>query len=173
MYTCHVHRHRRLYHFTPDSMALTLADGHEVNGKQNFVGWFSCTFFNWSGWNQVWLWNCSSLASCYSFIVRFHYAWEINAALQTASQTLMLTCIWMFQILVIVGTPVVGYYGYFRIIRYSLVWKIMASLTMYFLIGPSNPWILMLYILLDRWEREGERRRDGQVDGPLFKVTVV
>ncbi|KAK7112207.1 hypothetical protein V1264_011692 [Littorina saxatilis] len=52
-------------------------------------------------------------------------------------------------ILVIFGTPLVGRLGYFRVIRYSFVWKIAGGMIMYFLVGPSNPWLVMLFILLD------------------------
>lgn len=50
--------------------------------------------------------------------------------------------------MVIFGAPIVGRFGYFRIIRCSFVFKICSGLLM-FLIGPSNPWLLMLFILLD------------------------
>ena len=56
----------------------------------------------------------------------------------------------LLQILVILGTPLVGRLGYFRIIRYNFLWKFAGGITMYFLIGPSNPWFIMLFILLDR-----------------------
>lgn len=51
-------------------------------------------------------------------------------------------------LLVIFGTPLIGRIGYFRAIRYNFVWKVFGGLTMYFL-GPSNPWLVMLFILLD------------------------
>ena len=52
--------------------------------------------------------------------------------------------------MVIFGAPIVGRYGYFRIIRCSFVFKICSGLIMFF-IGRSNPWLLMLFILLDTW----------------------
>nr|KAG5709740.1 hypothetical protein BaRGS_027765 [Batillaria attramentaria] len=51
-------------------------------------------------------------------------------------------------LMVIFGAPIVGRFGYFRIIRCSFVYKICSGLVMYF-IGPSNPWLLMLFIMLD------------------------
>lgn len=51
-------------------------------------------------------------------------------------------------LMVIFGTPIVGRFGYFRIIRGSFVYKICSGFVMY-TIGPSNPWILMLFIMLD------------------------
>ncbi|KAL8584926.1 hypothetical protein ACOMHN_043563 [Nucella lapillus] len=53
-------------------------------------------------------------------------------------------------ILVILSTPLVGHFGYFRTIRYNFVWKIVGGLTMYFLIGRGNSWMIMVYILIDR-----------------------
>nr|KAG5709737.1 hypothetical protein BaRGS_027762 [Batillaria attramentaria] len=55
----------------------------------------------------------------------------------------------LFALLVIFGTPFVGRVGYFRAIRYNFVWKVFGGLAMYFILGPSNPWLLMLFILLD------------------------
>ena len=57
---------------------------------------------------------------------------------------------YLLQMLVIFGTPLVGRLGYFRIIRYNFVWKLISGLTMYFLIGPSNAWLIMLFLILDR-----------------------
>nr|KAG5709739.1 hypothetical protein BaRGS_027764 [Batillaria attramentaria] len=51
-------------------------------------------------------------------------------------------------LLVIFGAPFVGQLGYFRVIRYNFVWKVFGGLLMY-CYGPSNPWLLMLFILLD------------------------
>lgn len=53
-------------------------------------------------------------------------------------------------VLVILSTSLVGHFGYFRTIRYNFVWKIVGGLTMYYLIGPGNSWLIMLYILIDR-----------------------
>ena len=45
-------------HFIP--VTLTLSGGHKVNAKQNQLAWFSCTLFNWSGWNVICCWTSSS-----------------------------------------------------------------------------------------------------------------
>ena len=52
-----------LYHFIPYSVTLMLAGDHKVGGKQNLLASFSCTLFNWSGWNLMWCWSNSSWAS--------------------------------------------------------------------------------------------------------------
>ncbi|KAL8616941.1 hypothetical protein ACOMHN_041859 [Nucella lapillus] len=51
-------------------------------------------------------------------------------------------------LMVIFGAPMVAQFGYFRMIRASFVYKMLSGLVMFFL-GRSNPWLLMLFILLD------------------------
>ncbi|XP_076458236.1 transmembrane protein 180-like [Babylonia areolata] len=51
-------------------------------------------------------------------------------------------------LMVIFGAPIVGRFGYFRTIRVSFVYKMGSGVLMY-LLGRSNPWLLMLFILLD------------------------
>ena len=69
------------YRFKPFSLTFTLPGGRKVNAKQNLLASFSCTLFNWSGWNLVWCWGKSSLASCYYFSVRCNERRETTAAL--------------------------------------------------------------------------------------------
>ncbi|KAK7112206.1 hypothetical protein V1264_011691 [Littorina saxatilis] len=52
-------------------------------------------------------------------------------------------------ILVILGTPLVSRLGYFHVIRYNFTWKVVGGIVMYLFIGSSNPWLIMLFILVD------------------------
>ena len=54
----------------------------------------------------------------------------------------------LFQVLVIFGTSVVRHHGYFRVIRYSFIWKILAGAIFYF-IGGGGVFLLILYLTLD------------------------
>ena len=45
------------YRFRPFSLTLTLAWGHKISTVQNLLASFSCTPFNWWGWNFIWCWG--------------------------------------------------------------------------------------------------------------------
>ena len=49
----------------------------------------------------------------------------------------------------IFGTSVVSRYGYFKVVKYSYIWKIIAG-GLFLLVGPMNVWMLMLYLTCDR-----------------------
>ncbi|KAK3091400.1 hypothetical protein FSP39_019632 [Pinctada imbricata] len=52
------------------------------------------------------------------------------------------------HIMLIVFMPWIAHFSYFRVIRASFIWKIGAGITM-FSLGQWNPWILMVFLLLD------------------------
>ena len=64
-------------------------------------------------------------------------------------QVLKVLLIIVLQMLVIFGTPFVGYFGYFKVYRYAFMWKLIAGALFYFA-GPSSAWLLIAFFLCDR-----------------------
>ena len=66
-HTCHARRHHWLLPFYTTFTDSDLGWESKGQHKQNLLASFSCTLFNWSGWNFICCWSNSSWTLWYYF----------------------------------------------------------------------------------------------------------